>query len=138
MKYGLIYLRFVSETEDLSWITYCHIFDALPLDLKCGIIKIIYSLDDTDVFVIKLSKDVQNGCVIHAKYTEDIANIIYKKYTEMISLLTNKLSIRLVYGIGEISNTNVNSIHTLLNDDITVKVGRFLDKYNEKGIFKID
>ncbi len=43
-----------------------------------------------------------------------------------------------VYSVGELGNIDVDSTHHLGNDELMVKVGRFLDESDEPGVFELD
>jgi hypothetical protein len=139
MEYGVMYIKIVSGYEKLSWIQYCMIFNALPKELQYGIKRITdrinkrYKID----MVIPLSYTAHNGCVVNSEQVEKIATDLYYGYHDMLSKISDRLSVRLVYSIGEIENVNVGTIHEIGNDDVMVRVGTFLDKYNLPGIYKV-
>jgi len=138
MDYGVIYMKFVPKGKP-SWIKYCHLFGALPEDLKDGIKKIVFSInyEYKDNLVIPMNVDAHPGCIVKSCSVDKIAETIYG----MGSVLLNKLNVdpfvRVIYSIGEIRNVNIGSIHQVANDDVMVKVGHYLDESDEPGIFGI-
>lgn len=139
MRCAIIYLRFVIDDKKLNWINYCFIFNALPNYLK-NKIKIIvdeFNNEFKDDIIVPLTYSVQNGCVIKEKRIKEISSNLYLRYHNMLSELINGENIRLIYSIGNINDLNYDSIHKLRNEKLVVKTGRYLDKYDEHGIFKI-
>lgn len=136
MEYGVMYIKIVSGDEKLSWLQYCYIFGALPKQIQRGIKEITDRLNEKykDDLVIPLTYSAQNGCVVNYKQVYRISNDLYYEYFDMLKDISDKLSVRLVYSIGEIDNINVKSIHEVDNDDVMVRIGQFLDKYNLPGI----
>jgi hypothetical protein len=67
-----------------------------------------------------------------------IAEDMYKQYSELCERQGIPNSVRCVYSVGELRNVNVDSTHHLGNDELMVKVGRFLDESDDPGIFELD
>ena len=68
---------------------------------------------------------------------EEIATDMYNQFCELAERQGIPNSIRCAYSIGELSNIDVDSTHHLGNDEVMVRVGRFLDESDEPGIYKI-
>ena len=62
---------------------------------------------------------------------------MYNQFCELAERQGIPNSVRCVYSVGELININVDSIHHLGNDEVMVKVERFLDESDEPGIYKI-
>jgi hypothetical protein len=62
---------------------------------------------------------------------------MYNQFCELADRQGISNSVRCVYSIGEVKDVNVDSTHQLGNDEIMVKVGRFLDESDEPGLYKI-
>ena len=139
MEYGVMYIKILSIDEKLSWIQYCMIFNALPKVLQNGIKEITDHINKKYKInmIIPLSYTSQNGCVVNTDYVEKISTDLYYEYFDMLNKLSDKLFVRLVYSIGEIKDINVKTIHDINNDDVMIKVGRFLDKYDLPGVYKV-
>lgn len=139
MKYGVIYLKYIPEDTNHSWIKYCQIYGALPLDLQDGIKMVVNSTNNVynGDMVVPMGYHAQLGCIVKAESVNKIAKSIYGMYCVMLNDIGLSPDVRVVYSIGKIKNTNVESIHQLAPDEILVKVGRYLDKSNDIGIFKI-
>ena len=139
MKCGLIYLKIVPESKDLSWIKYCHIFGAIPEPIKEGIKLIVRDVHGhyRDDIIVPLTVGVQNGCVVKEDKVSKIATAIFNRYTYMMSNFEDNPCIRLVYSTGELENIDKDSVHSLNPEDLVVKVGHFLDASDEPGIFRI-
>jgi hypothetical protein len=139
MECGIIYIKIVTEDENLSWLKYCNIFGAISGELQRDIRKTIdyINLNYSTGIIVPLSYTVQNGCVVKTRYVEIIANEIYNSYIKLLSKYTDKPYVRLVYSIGEVDDVSVGTIHELRSYPVVVNVGRFLDLSNEMGIYKI-
>jgi hypothetical protein len=62
---------------------------------------------------------------------------MYNQFFELVERQGIPNSVRCVYSIGELISVDVDSTHHLSNDEVMVKVGRFLDESDEPGIYKI-
>jgi len=138
MKCTLIYLKIVPK-DKLSWIKYCHIFNALPQELQDNIKIILDELNEKykDDLIIPFSYTSQTGCVVNSKIGSKVANDLFIRYDSMMKKYIDDPSIRIVYGIGDIEKLNVNSVHELHPEPVVVKVGRTLDKSDETGIWYV-
>jgi hypothetical protein len=80
---------------------------------------------------------VHPGCTTTPESVEEIATDMYNQFCELADRQGISNSVRCVYSIGEVKDVNVDSTHQLGNDEIMVKVGRFLDESDEPGLYKI-
>jgi homospermidine synthase len=139
MEVGLIYIRFVFDYNNMNWMNYCHIFESLPTELKSDIQYVsdkINSKYKKDI-IIPMGNFTQNGCIVNKDKVDKIASDIFKLYSDITTKYTGDVQVRLVYSIGEIMNLGFDSIHKLRAEPIVELVGRFLDKLNRPGKFKI-
>lgn len=140
MEYGVIYIKIcpIKGTPG-EWIKYCHIFTSTPKSFQNNVRLIVNDINTKyqDDIVIPMDISVHPGCVTTTESVEVIANDIYNQYLDMVDRQGIPNSVRCIYSIGELSNIDVSSIHRLGNDDIMVKVGRYLDSSDETGIFKV-
>jgi hypothetical protein len=81
--------------------------------------------------------DVHPGCTTTPESVEEVASDMYNQFCELSERQGIPNSIRCVYSVGELSNVDVESTHQLGNDEVIVKVGRFLDESDESGLFRI-
>lgn len=139
MEYGVIYLKLIPKKGKLSWIKYCHIFSALPEPIQEGIKEVVNHINDKykDDIIIPMGLDAQLGCVVKSEKVSIISTSIYNMCYNLLSTLFIEPNIRLVYSVGEINNISVKSIHQVYNDEVIIKVGRYLDKSNDVGMFQI-
>jgi hypothetical protein len=82
--------------------------------------------------------DVHPGCTTTPEGVKTVAEDMHKQYSELCERQGIPNSVRCVYSVGELRNVDVDSTHHLGNDELMVKVGRFLDESDEPGIFGLD
>ena len=140
MEYGVIYIKICPPKGHKSeWIKYCHILSETPKSFQQNVREIandINSKYSTDI-LIPMDIAVSPGSVTAPEKVEEIATDMYNQFLELADRQGISNSVRCVYSIGELSNINVDSTHHLGNDEVMVKVGRFLDESDEPGIYKI-
>lgn len=140
MEYGVIYIKICPPKGHKSeWIRYCHILSATPKSFQQNAEDIANDINTkySDSIVIPMDIDVHPGCTTTPEKVEEIATDMYNQFLELVERQGIPNSVRCVYSIGELSNINVDSTHHLGNDEVMVKVGRFLDESDEPGIYKI-
>ena len=139
MDYGVIYLKLIPKEGNLSWIKYCHIYGALPVQIQEGIKKVVDDVNNEfkDDIIIPMGLDAQLGCIVKPGVVTKVAESIFGRYCVMLHTLDVAPDVRVVYSIGNIRNVNVGSIHRVNCDDIMIKVGHYLDGSDEPGLFKI-
>jgi len=138
MKHCLIYLKMVPK-DKLSWIKYCHIFNALPKELQDNIKIILDELNEKykDDLIIPFTYTSQAGCLVNPKVGSKVANELFVKYDSMMKKYIDEPSIRIVFGTGDIERIDFDSVHKLHNEPIIVKVGTTLDSSNQPGIWGV-
>lgn len=140
MEYGVIYIKICPpKGHPGEWIKYCHIFSATPKSFQKNAEDIANDINTkySDSIVIPMDIDVHPGCTTTPESVEEIATDMYNQFCELVERQGIPNSVRCVYSVGELRNVDVDSTHHLGNDEIMVKVGRFLDESDEPGIYKI-
>ena len=140
MDYGIIYIKICPpKGSSGEWIKYCHIFSSTPKSFQQNVKIIVNDINTKyqDDIIIPMDISVHPGCVTKSESVELIANDIYNQHLDMVERQGIPNSVRCVYSIGELSNINVKSTHNLGNDDVMVKLGRYLDSSDEIGLFKV-
>jgi hypothetical protein len=139
MEVGLIYIRFVFDYKNMDWMNYCHIFELLPIELKSDIKYVSDKINSKykDDIIIPMGNFTQNGCVVNKDKVDDIASDIFKLYSDITIKYTGEVQVRMVYSVGEIMNLGIDSVHQLEFEPVVMLVGRFLDKFNRPGKYKI-
>jgi hypothetical protein len=138
MDYGVIYIK-VCPKGPGEWIKYCHIFSSTPTSFQQNVREIANDINTkySDSIVIPMDIDVHPGCTTTPESVEEVANDMYNQFCELTERQGISNSVRCVYSVGELSNVDVESTHQLGNDEVIVKVGRFLDESDEPGLFGI-
>ena len=140
MEYGVIYIK-VCPKDGVpgDWIKYCQILSATPKSFQQNAEDIADNINTkySDSIVIPMDIDVHPGCTTTPESVEEIATDMYNQFCELAERQGIPNSIRCAYSIGELSNIDVDSTHHLGNDEVMVRVGRFLDESDEPGIYKI-
>jgi len=139
MEYGVIYIRLIPKEESIKWIKYCYIYNSLPHPIQDVIKSVTTYINNkyNNSIIIPLGLDSEIGCIVDKEMVNIISNDLYNKYNELLNDISIKECVRLVYSVGNISNINTNSIHSLHNNDILIKVGRCLDNSNNIEIIQI-
>jgi hypothetical protein len=140
MEYGVIYIKVCpKDGTPGDWIKYCHILSATPKSFQKNAEDIANNINTkySDSIVIPMDIDVHPGCTTTPESVEEIATDMYNQFCELAERQGIPNSIRCAYSIGELSNIDVDSTHHLGNDEVMVRVGRFLDESDEPGIYKI-
>jgi len=140
MEYGVIYIKVCPvKGSQAEWIKYCHIFSSTPPSFQQNVKEIANDINTkySDSIVIPMDIDVHPGCTTTPELVEEVASDMYNQFCELAERQGIPDSVRCVYSIGELSNVDVKSTHQLGNDEVIVKVGRFLDESDEPGLFKI-
>ena len=138
MDYGVIYVKVCPKGQG-EWIKYCHILSSTPESFQKNVRDIANNINSkySDYIIIPMDITVHPGCTTTSEKVEEIATDIYNQYLELSNRQGIPNSIRCVYSIGELSNINVKSTHRLGNDDVMVKLGRYLDSSDDDGLFFI-
>ena len=140
MEYGVIYIKICPKKGTPGeWIKYCHILSATPKSFQQNAEDIANDINTkySDSIVIPMDIDVHPGCTTTPEVLEEVATDMYNQFGELAERQGVPNSIRCVYSVGELSNVEVDSTHHLGNDEVMVRVGRFLDESDEPGIYKI-
>ena len=140
MEYGVIYIKICPKKGTPGeWIKYCHILSATPKSFQQNAEDIANDINTkySDSIVIPMDIDVHPGCTTTPEVVEEVATDMYNQFCELAERQEVPNSIRCVYSVGELSNVEVDSTHHLGNDEVMVRVGRFLDESDEPGIYKI-
>jgi hypothetical protein len=140
MEYGVIYIKVCpKDGTPGDWIKYCHILSATPKSFQKNAEDIANNINTkySDSIVIPMDIDVHPGCTTTPESVEEIATDMYNQFCELAERQGIPNSIRCAYSIGELSNIDVDSTHHLGNDEVMVRVGRFLDESDEPGIYNI-
>ena len=138
MEYGVIYIKLCPKGPG-EWIKYCHILSSTPDSFQQNVKEIANDINTkySDSIVIPMDIDVHPGCTTTPESVEEIATDMYNQFCELADRQGISNSVRCVYSIGELRNVDVDSTHHLGNDEVMVKVGRYLDESDEPGIYKI-
>lgn len=140
MEYGVIYIKVCPKKGTPGeWIRYCQILSSTPKSFQQNVKEIANDINTkySDSIVIPMDIDVHPGCTTTPESVEEVATDMYNQFCELVERQGIPNSIRCVYSIGELSNVEVGSTHHLGNDEVMVRVGRFLDESDETGIYKI-
>jgi len=140
MEYGVIYIKVCpKDGTPGDWIKYCHILSATPKSFQQNAEGIASDINTkySDSIVIPMDIDVHPGCTTTPESVEEVATDMYNQFCELVERQGIPNSVRCVYSIGELRNVDVDSTHHLGNDEVMVKVGRYLDESDEPGIYKI-
>ena len=136
-EYGVIYIK-VCPTGNGEWIKYCHSLGSTVMSYRENVRDIANDINTkySNYIVIKMDIDVHPGCTTTPEKVEEIATDMYNQFCELAERQDIPNSIRCVYSVGELSNVDVNSTN-LLNDEVMIRLGRFLDESDEPGIYKV-
>jgi hypothetical protein len=140
MEYGVIYIKVCpKDGTPGDWIKYCQILSATPKSFQQNVEDIANDINGkySDSIVIPMDTAVHPGCTTTPEPVEEIATDMYNQFCELVERQGIPNSVRCVYSIGELRNVDVDSTHHLGNDEVMVKVGRYLDESDEPGIYKI-
>ncbi len=140
MEYGVIYIKICPKKGSPGeWIKYCHILSSTPISFQQNVKSIADDINTkySDSIVIPMDINVHPGCTTTSESVEEIATDMYNQFCELVERQGISNSIRCVYSVGELSNVDVDSTHSLGNDEVMVKLGHFLDESDEPGIYKI-
>ncbi len=138
MDYGVIYIK-ICPSGVGEWIKYCHILSSTPTSFQQNVRDIANNINSkySDDIIIPMDITVHPGCTTTSEKVEEIATDIYNQYLELADKQGIPNSIRCVYSIGELSNIDFPSTHRLGNDEVMVKLGRYLDSSYDAGLFFI-
>lgn len=140
MEYGVIYIKICPpKGHPGEWIKYCHILSATPKSFQQNVEGIANDINTkySDSIVIPMDIDVHPGCTTTPESVEEVATDMYNQFCELVERQGIPNSVRCVYSVGELRNVDVDSTHHLGNDEVMVKVGRYLDESDEPGLFRI-
>ena len=140
MEYGVIYIKVCpKDGTPGDWVKYCHILSATPKSFQQNAEGIANDINTkySDSIVIPMDIDVHPGCTTTPESVEEVATDMYNQFCELVERQGIPNSVRCVYSIGELRNIDVDSTHHLGNDEVMVKVGRYLDESDEPGLFRI-
>lgn len=145
MEYGVIYLRICPpKGHPGEWIKYCHILSSTPTSFQQNVKLIVDDINSKykEDIVIPMDLTVHPGCATKAEKVETIATDMYNQYCEMCERQGIPNSVRCVYSVGELSDTNADSLHRVYNkkggyDDVMVKLGTSVSGSDDPGLFRI-
>lgn len=141
MRYGAIYLKVCPvEGSEGEWIKYCNIFSSMPKSFQLNTKEIVEDINTrySEYMAIPMDIEIHPGCVASPEKVKEIAEDMYRQYSEMCERQGIPDSVRCVYSIGEMENVDVESIHDLYSYPVIVKLGRFLDESDEPGLFVLE
>jgi hypothetical protein len=143
MQYGVIYIKICPKGSG-AWIKHCHILSATPMSFQKNVVDIKNNINSkySDDIVIKMDLSIHPGCTTTAESVEKVATDMYNQFCELAERQGIPNSIRCVYSVGEIKDVSVDSTHHIMPvngkyDDVMIRVGHFLDEFDEPGLFKI-
>jgi hypothetical protein len=139
MEYGVIYTKICpKDGTPGDWIKYCHFLSETPKSFQENVAIITEDINTRfkDDIVIPMDEDVHPGCTTKPEKVREIAEEMHRLYSEMCERQGIPNTVRTVYTIGELDNVDKESTH-YLHGETMVKLGRFLDKYDETGIYEI-
>lgn len=140
MEYGVIYIKICpSKGSPGEWVKYCHTLSSTPKSFQENVREIANNINDkySNSIVIPMDITVHPGCTTTPESVEEIATDMYDQFLELSERQGIPNSIRCVYSIGELRNIDVDSTHNLGNDEVMVKIGRYLDSSDDPGLFGI-
>jgi hypothetical protein len=139
MEYGVIYTKICpKDGTPGDWIKYCHFLSETPKSFQENVKRIVDDINSIykEDIVISMDEDVHPGCTTKPEKVREIAEEMYRLYSEMCERQGIPNTVRTVYTIGELDNVDKESTH-YLNGETMVKLGRFLDESDETGIYEI-
>jgi hypothetical protein len=139
MEYGVIYTKICpKDGTPGDWIKYCHFLSETPKSFQENVAIITEDINTRfkDEIVIPMDEDVHPGCTTKPEKVREIAEEMYRLYSEMCERQGIPNTVRTVYTIGELDNVDKESTHHL-HGETMVKLGRFLDESDETGIYEI-
>jgi hypothetical protein len=142
-RYGIIYSQIcLPKSHGLSWLRWCNSPNLLPEFAREELFSIIQSLNTKwqDELVIKLDYSPLTTCLTKAGRTAEIAADIYRQMNNFIKKYSDlEDNIRIVWTECLLPE-NVEerpSAHQLGNYSGAVRVGQFLEKGDQVGIFEV-
>ena len=140
MKYGAMYVKICPEdNQPGNWIKYCYIKSVTPKSFQLGLNSIVNYINTTykDDIIIPMDDNIHPGILTKPDKIYRISKEIYEKFCILASEEGIPDSIRCVYSVGDLVDTNVKSIHLLPNSELMIKLGKYLDSSEKSGIFEI-
>lgn len=140
MKCGVIYIKTCPPRDHkYEWLKYCYITKSIPKPILDNIIQIAHNINTkySNDIIIPMDIMLHPGCTTKPEKVDEIANDMYNQFSKLSETYGFPDTIRCVYSTGELSNINYNSTHLLHHDYVMIKVGHFLDKSDNPGLFKI-
>ena len=121
-----------------DWIKYCHFLSETPKSFQENVKRIVDDINSIykEDIVISMDEDVHPGCTTKPDKVKEIAEDMYKQYSDMCARQGIPDTVRTVYTIGELDNVDKESTH-YLHSKTMIKLGRFLDESDETGIYEI-
>lgn len=150
MNCGVIYIKvLVPKGHPSEWIRYCYIFSMLPKSLQENIKHIANDINTkySEDIIIPMDIHLHPGCVTKPELVESVATDMYNQFLELCVRQGFPDCVRCVYSIGVLSDIEYDSLHHVAHidqrsgpggsDEIMIKLGRYLDEYNDSGLFRI-
>jgi hypothetical protein len=138
-EFGIFYIRPVfPQGHRLEWLNHYKLKN-IPHESRFKIKDLASVINKRNDIIVKMDSDIIHpGCVAKSESIEEISNQVYSEFCNILG----KENVRMVWGIGEMDQTELNSIDSLHRvseySPILLKVGKYLDESDECGIFKVD
>jgi hypothetical protein len=153
-EYGILYAKpSFPKGSKLEWLNYTFLhIKKMPKDLSQRVEELVSYINNKyfDKIIIPLDYKTQPGLVCDPDVIEEIANLVYEGFNQIIKDLTGfEKSYILVWSIGEMEQPeelirqgkrvsgDVPTLHNIDPYNIVVKVGHKLDSTKEPGIYKV-
>ncbi len=152
-EYGILYAKpQFPKGNKLEWLNYAFLhIQKMPKDLSQRVEEFVSHINNkySDKIIIPLDYATQPGLVCEPDVIEEIANLVYEGFNQIIKDLTGvENSYVLVWSIGEMEQpgelirqckrvSDDLTLHHIDPYSVVVKVGHKLDSTKEPGIYKV-
>lgn len=152
-EYGILYAKpQFPKGNKLEWLNYAFLhIQKMPKDLSQRVEEFVSHINNkySDKIIIPLDYATQPGLVCEPDVIEEIANLVYEGFNQIIKDLTGvENSYVLVWSIGEMEQpeelirqckriSDDMTLHHIDPYNVVVKVGHKLDSTKEPGIYKV-
>lgn len=152
-EYGILYAKpQFPKGNKLEWLNYAFLhIQKMPKDLSQRVEEFVSHINNkySDKIIIPLDYATQPGLVCEPDVIEEIANLVYEGFNQIIKDLTGvENSYVLVWSIGEMEQpeelirqckriSDDLTLHHIDPYNVVVKVGHKLDSTKEPGIYKV-
>ena len=152
-EYGILYAKpQFPKGNKLEWLNYAFLhIQKMPKDLSQRVEEFISHINNkySDKIIIPLDYTIQPGLVCEPDVIEEISNLVYEGFNQIIKDLTGvENSYVLVWSIGEMEQpeelirqckriSDDLTLHHIDPYNVVVKVGHKLDSTKEPGIYKV-